>query len=92
MNKKVVGNCPRCGMPIYDAGKKPWKSCQCLPLADAPQPVYPTYPWYVYPNYVPRYEMQWTAANVQTSGYVDVTSTTCAPVPFTYTTHNWPTT
>ena len=54
--KRVVGNCPRCGMPIYEAKGEPKKSCRCAPLADAPvpwvpapyvpTPVYPRRPWY----------------------------------------------
>ena len=33
--KKVVGNCPRCGMPIYETKGRAAKSCQCFPLSDA---------------------------------------------------------
>lgn len=58
--KRLVGNCPRCGNPIYE-GKKavPERTCMCRPMDDGPSvapyvpvPVNPSpyYPWWgVYP-------------------------------------------
>ena len=51
--RRVVGNCPRCGNPIYEAKKAPARTCACPPLGDAgtspqvaPVPYVPFNPWY----------------------------------------------
>ena len=34
--RRLVGNCPRCGNPIYEGKKAPQRTCMCWPLQDPP--------------------------------------------------------
>ncbi len=84
---KVVGNCPRCGFPIYEKHGKPEKSCSCWPLVDAPhfvpapypiypQPIYypPVYPWQPVQPYINPIWINPTYTTTAQSGTISITN------------------
>ena len=86
--RKQVGNCPRCGMPIYeDADQVARKSCICAPLELIPAP-YP-YPVMVPPQpptWIPYQPPNWPTIIVSGAGTKSIGETrTDAPVPYVLT-------